>query len=120
MANLVESENVWPNIECEALKDKTEWRQRDKAKANNQDLSTYIASSMFLSEYKLFVNIFQKLPKFFLFLCSISCLSSSVFRKQGHNSFTRIPDHKKHFLGTLLKMCCLSLHTDCNCLFRHQ
>lgn len=63
MANLVESENIWPNIECEALKDKTEWRQRDKAKANNQDLSTYIASSMFLSEYKLFVNIFQNLQR---------------------------------------------------------
>lgn len=63
MASLVELENIWPNVEFEALKDKTEWTQRGKLEANNQELSTYIASSMFLSEH-LFANIFQNPPKF--------------------------------------------------------
>lgn len=48
MTNLVETENIWPKVESEAPKDKTEWRQRDKAIGNNQELSIYIVSSMFL------------------------------------------------------------------------
>lgn len=62
MASLVEAENIWPNLESEAVKDKTEWRQGDKAKANNQELSTYIASSMFLLEC-LICKHFPKTPQ---------------------------------------------------------